>query len=248
MLLILVLVAGYGSIIETLTSRGIRKLTMFENFNSYYPRVIPEYKRVRVSDTALSRKAAEASLKLEHLSASFLIDASSFFSSCEPSWEWHNMKSLTLTSRVLAPKVPQTDIDNLLISAAEAAMEMPKLETMELWNGKEGLAALFRFFRDQSKYAVVNWKCAWDASLQPNVIQAWERVAQKNGHGGLVLREELLDTAGIESHGDAIHYLKLSSQVVRPISLQQIRTEHKVHGVWEEMRKAKERQEELESD
>lgn len=248
LLLILILVAGYGSIFETLASRGIRKLTVFENFNSHYRRIIPEYNRVRVSNSVLSRKAAEASLELEHFSASFLIDAGFFFSLREPSWEWHNLKSLTLTSRVLAPKSQQTHIDNMLISAAEAAMEMPKLETMELWNGKEGLAALFRYFRYHPKYAVVNWKCTWNYSLQANVIQAWEKVAQKNGPGGLVLREEMLHAADIESHGDAIHYLKLSGQVVRPISLQQIRTEHKVHSVWEEMRKEKERQEELESE
>lgn len=218
---------------------------MFENFNSYYSRVLLGYRGVRVPSLALSRKAAEASLKLEHFSLSFTVDAGSFFSSCEPSWEWPELKSLTLTSRVLAPKARQTDIDNLLISAAKAATEMPKLETMELWDGRAGRAALFQY---QSKYAAVTWKCTWDSSLQPHVIQAWQRVAQKYGSRGLVLREELLDTADIESHGDAIHYLELSGQVIRPISLQQIRTEHKVHVTWEEMRMAKERQEELESD
>lgn len=244
--LILVIFVGYSSILETLASREIRKLSVFENFNPYYSRVIPEYKRVRVPSTVLTRKAAEASLKLEHFSASFLVDAGSFFSSCEASWKWPNLTSLTLTSRVLTPKTSQTDIDSLLISAATAAMEMPQLEIMEIWNGQAGIAALFRY---QSRYAVVNWKCTWDTTLQPLVIQAWTQVAQKYGSRGLVRREEVLDNhADIKSHGDAIHYLKLSGQVVRPISLQQIRTEHKVHSIWEEMRKAKEQQEELESD
>lgn len=243
MLLTLVLVEGYGSIFEMLASQGVRKLTVFENFNSYYSRVIRGYRRVRAGSPALSRKAAEASLKLEHFSASFAVDAGSFFSSCEPSWEWPELTSLTLTSRVLAPRASQTDIDNLLISAAKAAMGMPKLETMELWNGHAGIAALFRY---QSSYAAVTWKCTWDSTLQPHVLEAWQEVAQKYGSRGLVVREQLLETADIESHGDAIHYLELSGQVVRPISLQQIRTEHKVHGIWEEMRKEKERQEEEE--
>lgn len=246
MLLTLALAVGYGSIIQNLTSQGIRRLTMFENFNSYYARVIPEYKSVRASSTALSRKAAEASIELEHFSASFLVDAGSFFSSCASPWEWPRLRSLTLTSRVLTPRARQTNIDSLLISAATAAMEMPKLETLEIWNGQAGTAALFRY---QSRYAAVNWKCTWDSSLQPLVIQAWRQVALKYGSQGLVLREERLHNhTDITSHGDAIHYLKLSTQVVRPISLQQIRAEHKVHGVWEEMRKEKERQEELESD
>lgn len=246
MVLILVIFIGYGSIFEMLASREIRKLTVFENFNPYYSRVIPEYKRVRVPSTVLSRKAAEASLKLEHFSASFLIDAGSFFSSCEPSWKWPNLTSLTLSSRILTSETSQTDIDNLLISAATAAMEMPQLQVMKIWNGKAERAALFGY---QSRYAVVNWRCTWDTTLQPLVIQAWTRVAHNHGSRGLVLREEVLhNQADIESHGDAIHYLELSGQVVRPISLQQIRTEHKVHSTWEEMRKAKERQEELQSD
>lgn len=211
-----------------------------------YLRVIPEYERVRVPSPVLSRKAAEASLKLEHFSASFLVDTGPFFSSCEASWKWPNLKSLTLTSRVLSPETSQTDIDDLLISAATAAMEMPQLQIMEIWDGEAGVAALFSY---KSRYASVNWKCTWDSTLQPPVVQAWTRVGHKSGSWGLVLREEVLDNlADIESHGDAIHHLKLSEQVVRPISLQQIRTEHKVHSIWEEMRKAKERQEELESD
>lgn len=43
----------------------------------------------------------------------------------------------------------------------------------------------------------------------------------------LNLVQERLDEAAIKSHGDAIHYLMLSSQVIRPISLQQIRIEQK---------------------
>jgi hypothetical protein len=41
------------------------------------------------------------------------------------------------------------------------------------------------------------------------------------------LVEEQLDEAAIKSHGDAIHDLMLSSEVIRPISLQQIQIEQK---------------------
>ena len=125
-------------------------------------------------------------------------------------------------------------------------MEMPQLETMELWNGRAGLAALFRY---QSRYATVTWRSTWAFTLQPAVIKAWERVANGHGSQGLVLRQELLGVrADIKSHGDAIHYLELSEQVVRPISLQQIRMEHRVHSIWEEMRKSKRMEEKLESE
>ncbi|KAK2597013.1 hypothetical protein N8I77_012887 [Diaporthe amygdali] len=139
----------------------------------------------------------------------------------------------------------KTGIDNMLISAAAAAMTMPQLETMELWNGRAGLAALFKY---QSRYAALTWRGTWDFTLRPRIIQAWEGVAQKHGSKGLVVHKELLDCRfDIKSHGDAIHYLRLSKPVVRPISLQQIRTEHNVHSVWEEMRKIRVQQEELQS-
>lgn len=245
-LLTFIINVDYGFLFKGLVSQSVKKLTVFENSNPYYSRVIDEYKRPRIPSTALGRTAAKASLNLEHLSASHLIDARSFFSSCEASWKWANLKSLTLTSRLLAPEARPIDIRNMLRSAAAAAMEMPELETMELWNGRAGLAALFRY---QSKYATVTWRSTWAFTLRPAVIQAWEGVAHRHGSQGLVLRQELLGIgADIKSHGDAIHYLELSSQVVRPVSLHQIREEHRVHAIWEDMRKSRRMEEELESD
>lgn len=121
---------------------------------------------------------------------------------------------------------------------------MPQLITMELWNGRKRLATLFKY---QSKPATITWRSTWDFALLPLVIPAWEGVVRKHDAGELIIRKELLNIrrADIKSHGDAIHYLKLSHPVVRPISLQQIRTENKVHSVWEKMRKAKDRQGEM---
>lgn len=121
---------------------------------------------------------------------------------------------------------------------------MPKLRTMELWNGRKRLATLFKY---QSKPATITWRGTWDFTLLPLVIPAWAGVAHKYGIEELIVRKELLNIryTDIKSHGDAIHYLKLSHLVVRPISLQQIRTENKVHSIWEKMRKAKERQDKL---
>lgn len=183
---------------------------------------------------------------LEQFSASFLIDAGSFFASCRPSWQWTKLTSLTLTSQVLAPEADQADTAKMLISAASAALGMPQLVTMELWNGRKRLATLFRY---QSAHTTITWRSSWEFALLPSVVPAWQGVAHTYGARELVVRKELLDVrADIKSHGDAIHYLKLSNPVVRPISLQQIRTEHKVHSIWKTMRKAKKRQEEQESD
>ena len=61
---------------------------------------------------------ALASLKLEHLAASFIVDASHFFE-IEPSWEWPNLISLVLTSTVLTPDENSVDIGAMLQAAAQ---------------------------------------------------------------------------------------------------------------------------------
>lgn len=185
---------------------------------------------------SLNRTAAEGSLQLEHFSASYLIDAALFFASCRPSWTWPILTSLTLTSPWLAPDVERVHLVKMLTTAATLASRMPKLETMELWNGRKRLATLFQY---RSKPATITWRSTWHFSQFLLTIPAWEGVARDHGAGELAVEEELVRCGDIRSHGDAIHFLKLSHPVVRPISLQQIRTEHKVHRIWEEMRAAK---------
>jgi len=74
---------------------------------------------------------ALASLQFEHLAASFLVDARDFFD-IEPSWEWPNLTSLVLTSRVLSLGEDPVKIGAMLHAATAAAMGMPRLETMEI--------------------------------------------------------------------------------------------------------------------
>ena len=106
---------------------------------------------------------------------------------------------------------------------------MPKLKTLEIWNGQEGLAALFRYRRAGPEGpAMVTWRGTWELALGPPVTKAWEAVSLKHRGHGLVIEKELLDVGtSIMSHCDAIRHLRLSSLVVRPISLQQIQLEHR---------------------
>ena len=116
----------------------------------------------------------------------------------------------------------------MLQSAAAAAIKMPQLQIMEIWNGRKGLAALFKYetFRD-TQQATIIWRGTWQLAIESSTIQAWEAVVHQNDGWGFNLVQELLDEAAIKSHGDAIHDLMLSSEVIRPISLQQIRIEQK---------------------
>lgn len=121
----------------------------------------------------------------------------------------------------------------MLREAASAAMKMPNLETVEIWNGRKELAMLFRYQLNMGEPAALITRGSWEFVLPPSVVQAWEAVALKRGGYGSVIVKEVLDGTVIKSHGDAIHALKLLSPVIRPVSLRQIRMEHRIReGVY----------------
>jgi hypothetical protein len=172
---------------------------------------------------------ALASLQLEHLAASFLVDARHFFA-IEPSWEWPNLTSLVLTSKVLRPGEDPLEIGAMLQAAAAAAMRMPRLETMEIWNGRKWLAAVFQYQTlRNARQATITWRATWELAMEPSLIRAWEAVVHDryDDSWSLDVVQERLDVAAVKSHGDAIPCLGLSGQVIRPVSLQQIQMEQK---------------------
>ncbi|RYP45291.1 hypothetical protein DL768_008331 [Monosporascus sp. mg162] len=216
---------------QSLASDRLRRIVLFENFNQTYPAsYISGCAPMRIPSSHVSRAVANASLTLEHLSASFMVDARDFFDAREPFWKWPNLTWLALTSRLLAPEESPMELDDMLQAAAAAAMKMPNLETMEIWNGEKGLAMLFRYQRaERGRPAVITCRGTWELALRPPVIQAWDSVALRHCGRGHVIAKELLDAgACVTSHGDAIRHLKLSRPVTRPVSLQQIQMEHMI--------------------
>jgi hypothetical protein len=220
---------AFRSLFESLASNQLRRLVLFENFNEEYTLTFRAWAcdPIRIPTSDVSRAVANASLELEHLSASFVVDASYFFHAREPSWKWPNLTSLALTSRLLAPDESPIEIDNMLRTAAATAMKMPNLETMEIWNGQVGLAMLFRYQQaGGGRPAVITWRGTWEFALRSPVIQAWEAVALKHcTHGSIIIVKELLDAGAVKCHGGAIHHLKLLTPVIRPVSLRQIQME-----------------------
>ncbi|KAI1348559.1 hypothetical protein F5Y01DRAFT_306650 [Xylaria sp. FL0043] len=213
----------YRYLFESLqrSNNNLRRLVVFENFNQQYPAFMRRFLEgvemtkcdiIRKPSPAISRAVALASFKLDHLAASFIVDASHFFE-IEPSWEWPNLTSLVLTSGLLTPDEDTAEIEAMLQAAATAAMKMPQLKTMEIWNGRKGLAALFKYqaFRNIER-AIITWRAVVHQYVD------WR----------LDLVQEQIDESAIKSHGDAIHFLMLSNQVIRPVSLQQIRMEQKI--------------------
>ncbi|KAK9769405.1 putative F-box domain-containing protein [Seiridium cardinale] len=87
----------------------------------------------------------------------------------------------------------------------------------------------------EQRSAVISWKGTWTRAmvsrLRPRVTDTWQAVARQQNSLRLTVIEEALnesDAAEIKSHGDALYYLKLSSPVIRPISLRQTRMEQMI--------------------
>lgn len=93
----------------------------------------------------LGTALAGISFKLQNLSASFMVDARQFFQAARTDKVWEHLESLTLSSPLLVPTCPPGKANDMLLAAGLAAMRMPKLRMMEIWNGGRGYAALFRY-------------------------------------------------------------------------------------------------------
>ena len=236
--------AAYYLLLHSLSSsQQLKKLTLFENFNEEYP---PHFANLilgtrsntfRTANPVVSQTIAQVSINLEYLAASYLVEAKDFFASYHPSWTWPALTSLSLTSQLLTPTESPLEIANLLQSAAAVAMHMPNLEVMEIWNGRRGLAGVFRYHwvkpssNGAKSTVTITCRGTWKFDLNSSVRQAWGAVAFARCGGGFRLVKELVDRCDIRCHGDAIYHLKLSEGVIRSISLSQIRAEHKVDSV-----------------
>ncbi|KAK3688423.1 hypothetical protein B0T22DRAFT_459394 [Podospora appendiculata] len=230
----------YHNLFESIQRANIhlKRLVVFENFHQQYPAILQRLlnveemekcESIRDPHPVVGRMVAIASLQLEHLAASFIVDAGHFFA-IEPSWEWPKLTSLVLTSNVLRPGEDPVQMEAMLHAAAAAAMRMPRLETMEIWNGRKGLAAAFQYQTlPNARRATVTWRATWAWTMEPLLIRVWEAVIHHryDDTWSLAVAQEQLDTAAIKSPGDAIPCLRLSGQVIRPVSLQQIQMEQK---------------------
>lgn len=213
----------------------LERLVLFENFDQRYVPSLPDCEPLRTAHPGVSTSVARATRNLKHLSGAFILDASDVFLSIarEPAWVWPNLTTLALTSRLLAPDADLGDVNDMLAAAAATARRMPALETMEIWNGREGLAGLFRYrSARRGRTAAITWRGTWDLALGKNVVQAWEDVANVYRRAVLVVvKEKVMDAGRIRFHGDAIHHLGIEAQVVRPVSLYQMRMERDIREV-----------------
>ena len=210
---------------ESLRSDQLRRMVIFENFHDDNPAMSSLAVRAAEVDTGYA--IVEASLGLEHLAASFVSDASHFFNACQNRSIWPRLESLALTSKVLKSQQQSVYINDHLEKVALVAMKMPRLNTMELWNGRAGFAGVFQYqISESDRTARITWRGTWDVPLEPRVLKAWQAVASERMDCKLQVVTEILDAnVVIKTRGDAIYYLRLLNTVIHPVSLWQIQKE-----------------------
>lgn len=140
-----------------------------------------------------------------------------------------NLESIALTSQeYLQPDQP--GINDLLRKAAIAAMRMPKLQIMELWNCIDGHAAIFRYESTgtaESSASRITWRSSWDFPLEElrrnRVIMAWEKVALRNAGRELIVETDPLPFGAYSRYGAILRHLELRNMILDPISCMQVR-------------------------
>ncbi|KAK4236892.1 hypothetical protein C8A03DRAFT_16520 [Achaetomium macrosporum] len=225
---------GLASVLRDALPSHVRTVSIFEDFNEQLALALRRDPfHLGYADTnpiagrRLVRAFASKSRDFEHLSISFMIDAQQFFDSCLQSYTWPRLQSLTLTSSILTRTAPQKEISTLLRNASLAALNMPQLESMVLWFGKRGEACAIIYHRNKaSRRAALTWPGTWELKLSHDVVESWQKVASDSYY--LSVEIERLQGVDINSHGDALHHLRLPGGVIDPVSLWQIRQENTI--------------------
>ncbi|KAJ4003549.1 hypothetical protein NW752_012169 [Fusarium irregulare] len=155
------------------------------------------------------RGLAQMSLKLEELSASFVVDAAEFL-------------MYFAGAKDYVENVDQCTSNDLLLAMSMLVLRMPLLRTFVLWHGRKDGAGAFIYNRTE-KYAHMVWRGTRQLDFSPKVLKEWGNVAEFHS-SELRVRHESIEEK-IRYRGDAIHYLDLPCQVIQPTSLWQIRME-----------------------
>ncbi|KND91372.1 hypothetical protein TOPH_03958 [Tolypocladium ophioglossoides CBS 100239] len=218
-------------LVQKYLPKSLKSLLVFEDFNDDLAAALGKAQlsghlyvdAARIVDPRIGAAFASRSLFLKQLSVSYMANAEDFFQACMRTWTWQHLQSLALTSQLLQYMGNRQETYALLCSAGVTALQMPRLHTLVLWNGRKGNACAFIYHADRD-CAHITWRSTWDLELSPHVVKVWQCVAFKFHSFELKIDKQRIQGA-IGSHGDAIHHLDLPCRVVAPASLWQIRRE-----------------------
>ncbi|KAJ5009265.1 hypothetical protein K4K57_009093 [Colletotrichum sp. SAR 10_99] len=170
-----------------LRDQNVKSLSIYEDVNPTSQRPWSQHSR-RHPRRVVGESLGPISLFLEKLSASYIIEANDFFRKTQSDWVWENLTSLTLTSELLAEDACHLRATNMLANAAGAALQMPRLQRMEIWYGGFRTAALFRYAVSESGTSI-RWHGTWELQLQGRLIDAWRAVAELHTANELVVHQ-----------------------------------------------------------
>jgi hypothetical protein len=182
---------------------------------------------------------------LVDVSLAFVTDAFFFFMSfrdvefrVDTALHWPNLRTLSLTSTALLSET-KGGFDStatfyfleLMTSINRAVKFIPKLELLEIWNGVDGEAFVFRYVHENGIEPYVEFCTTankmYDGSLS-TLEQVHARMEMLLYPAEVRLLEGLINRP-IRPYADVLPFLKLRPQVVDPISDFQIRQESEVH-------------------
>lgn len=211
--------------IITLVPSSIRRLQVFEDDPALYDsqRALLRRHNDRV---ALGRLVADLTQdkEPEALAMSFIIDAEDFFSDFrtpqisrpQSKLGWLNLKSLVLTSSVIAPGFMER-VTHLLLAAARAAQHMPKLEIMELYYASSNNGGIFTYIHDEQG-SLMCWESTWKWEFPPDVVADWKRASAVHGAKVFDYRETRLTKDDLSWPGSIVSLLRARMTVVHPLT------------------------------
>ncbi|KAH7157333.1 hypothetical protein B0J13DRAFT_494412 [Dactylonectria estremocensis] len=133
--------------------------------------------------------------------------------------EGSRLQYLCLRTGMIYPTANQHWATDLLALAGRAALFLPRLRILEIWNSGIGYGYLFRYIQDDFQ-ATITWRCAGTGFvLVPVVIEAWTRVASTRP-----LTVETVPFTAADGDGSVfeesaiIRYLALKGLVFDPIA------------------------------
>ncbi|KAF4466908.1 hypothetical protein FALBO_6208 [Fusarium albosuccineum] len=201
--------------------RDVKTLSLYGDTNS----IFHDWNPKDANTIALAKSLKLYSKDLENLSVSFLIDAKDFL---KPFWpahsdhttktlpDWENLKTLSLTSAILASSSAE-HINKLLCAAARAVKKMPNLHLLELWSGAEGQACVFRY-RVVDTVTEITWMGTHIFGMDPEVVRAWNEVSLLHGRSDFRTSWFTLDPDKIIAAGTVLRLLDLREQILHPVS------------------------------
>ncbi|KAI1498933.1 hypothetical protein F5X99DRAFT_411531 [Biscogniauxia marginata] len=138
------------------------------------------------------------SCQLEELNVCNWIDAQHFFKpfSHPQAWSrrhnWENLRHLTLTTCLITENADNGSLNGLLRTAAKAAMRMPVVHSIKIYNTTNGDTGIFQYIVSNAE-ATVRWASTWSFFLQKSVRASWAQVARRYRLALAFQHEELLE-------------------------------------------------------